>query len=153
MKTQEAFSQRLRKLRKEQKVSQRELAKALNLSDVSVSRYELGTAQPSLETFHSICDYFHVTPDYLLGITNTPTEIVKRNSQLIDVDYQNINELTQASTLLIDALSGKAQTGESNFSIIIRLIQTLDIHELLAICNFSAFMYDSKKKQQKEISE
>lgn len=63
----EFFAQTLRKLRKDRRMSQKELAKQLGLSDVSVSRYELGTAEPNIETLKEIAKIFNVSVDELLG--------------------------------------------------------------------------------------
>lgn len=63
----EIFSKRLKELRKERKVSLRELAKAIGVSNSSLCRWENGTSQPLLDNIKAICDYFHVTPNYLMG--------------------------------------------------------------------------------------
>lgn len=100
MKTQEVFSQRLRKLRKERKMSQRELAQALNLSDVSVSRYELGAAQPSIETIQTLCNLFGVTSDYLIGTTDMLPVKPSRLMDITEIDnHENNFTPTQANNM------------------------------------------------------
>ncbi len=100
MKTQEVFSHRLRKLRKERKMSQKELAQALNLSDVSVSRYELGTAQPSIETIQTICNLFGVTSDYLIGTTDKlPVKPISLMDIMENDNYENNSTSTQTNSM------------------------------------------------------
>ena len=60
---------RLKKLRKEKKLSQEALADALGLERVSISRYETGIYEPRKEQIEKIAEYFNVSTDYLLGLT------------------------------------------------------------------------------------
>jgi len=59
--------ERLRALRAKKGISQRELARQLNLLPQTYSNYENGTREPSHETVVALADYFNVTTDYLLG--------------------------------------------------------------------------------------
>ena len=65
-----SFSERLKKLRHEENISQQALAKILGISKSSVNMYERGEREPSLETQEAIADYFNVDIDYLLGKTD-----------------------------------------------------------------------------------
>lgn len=64
------FGKNLKMLRKIKKLSQEELSEILNVSRQSVSKYENDSAQPSFETLMLVADYFDVSVDELLGITN-----------------------------------------------------------------------------------
>lgn len=150
MKPRETFSHRLRKLRKERKVSQKELATALHLSDVSVSRYELGTAEPSLETFHAICNYFNVTPDYLFGNTDNPSEIDKRptveeiNTNMLQI-AENAEKQMSLLELAADILDGKS-TQKTDFATVIRLLDKLSADELSVIASVARLIMKPKIK-------
>ena len=61
---------RLKKLRKQHKISQVKLAIDLNMSQNSVSRYENMERQADYNTLITIADYFGVSLDYLLGRTD-----------------------------------------------------------------------------------
>lgn len=63
------FGSILRELRTKNKLSQKELAKALYLSNSSISHYENGRCMPSRETIEAFAQYFNVSTDYLLGST------------------------------------------------------------------------------------
>lgn len=63
---------RLVSLRKEKKITQVELAKALSVSQAAVGNWELGKREPDNDTLSRIADFFHVTVDYLLGRTDDP---------------------------------------------------------------------------------
>lgn len=58
--------QKIKKLRSENGVYQKELATFLNLSIGTVSNYEKGVHYPDLNTLCKIADFFGVTTDYLL---------------------------------------------------------------------------------------
>ena len=61
---------RLRKLRKERKISQLKLALDLNMNQNTISRYETQEREADYETLIRFADYFDVTLDYLLGRTD-----------------------------------------------------------------------------------
>ena len=64
--------QRLRKLRKDHGISQRALAELLGISQQTYSRYERGQLIPSVETVYVLARLYHVSMDYLAGITDDP---------------------------------------------------------------------------------
>ena len=53
----------LKILRKKNKITQRELANALHISQTSVSKYERGESEPDLEMVIKMADFFGVTID------------------------------------------------------------------------------------------
>lgn len=61
---------RLRQLRFEKSMTQTELADALNLSKAAISTYETGLRSPTDETLIKMAQFFGVSSDYLLGISN-----------------------------------------------------------------------------------
>lgn len=67
MSTMEGFPERLRNLRGEKGLLQRELAAKLNLSRVAITHYEQGKRFPEWDTLQKIADLFGVSVDYLLG--------------------------------------------------------------------------------------
>lgn len=63
----EIFAKRLKELRKEHKLTQQQLANALNIKQQSYLRYELNTSEPSYDMLVKIADMFDVSTDFLLG--------------------------------------------------------------------------------------
>ena len=61
------FSQRLKELRKQRKITQETLAKIIGVERSSIGKYESSTTIPSNETLIKIANYFNVSTDYLLG--------------------------------------------------------------------------------------
>ena len=67
---------KLRNLRLETGLTQKELAKILNSTDKSIWSYEKGIATPPYDILAAYANYFGVTVDYLIGRTDdfeTPT--------------------------------------------------------------------------------
>ena len=61
------LSQRLKELRARNKMSQKELAAKLFVSQQAVGKGETGKATPNPETIAKISEIFSVSTDYLLG--------------------------------------------------------------------------------------
>lgn len=61
------FSERLRELRASKKVTQKQAAKDMGLSERAYQHYELGEKEPSLGNIVKLADFFEVSADYLLG--------------------------------------------------------------------------------------
>ena len=67
---------RIRELRIAAEMRQEDLAQHLNVSKVTVSRYELESRHLDPATIHQLCDLFGCTADYLLGRSEDPEPAV-----------------------------------------------------------------------------
>lgn len=63
---------RIRELRRQRNITQLKMAMDLHTSQNTISRYERGERQPSVEELVKIADYFDVSVDYLLERTDNP---------------------------------------------------------------------------------
>ena len=63
------FGQKLKLLRKNRGLTERQLGECLNFSNQSVSFWENGEREPKLDTLIAIAKFFDVSVDYLLGIS------------------------------------------------------------------------------------
>lgn len=68
----EIFGERLRKLRKENHMVLADVAKLLGTSNTQVGDMENGKSGTSLARLVILAESFHVSTDYLLGITDDP---------------------------------------------------------------------------------
>lgn len=91
------MGEKLKSLRIEKKLTQRQVADRIGLAISAVSSYESGARYPSYDTLIKLSRIFHVSTDYLLGLTN------RRN---IDVTGLNDNEIELVSKL-VDTLRNK----------------------------------------------
>lgn len=88
---------KLKSLRIEKKLTQKQVADRIGLAISAVSSYESSTRYPSYDVLVKLARIFHVPTDYLLGITD------KRN---IDVTGLSDNEIELVSQL-VDTLRNK----------------------------------------------
>ncbi len=90
------FNERLKKLREERGIYQKDVAKAIGTSVVSISYYEKGTKSPGRETLIKLADYFGVTTDFLLyGNESSLTDIEKEFPEGISILRRATKELTK----------------------------------------------------------
>jgi repressor LexA len=61
------FGTRLRKLRKQNNLTMKELGRKLNLAESTISGYENGNRKPDMNIVQHFADYFGTSVDYLLG--------------------------------------------------------------------------------------
>lgn len=60
-------SERIKQARKNNKLTQEELAKKVNITKATISNYENGYSSPSNEMLVVLSEVLNVTTDYLLG--------------------------------------------------------------------------------------
>ena len=65
------FGTNLKQLREERGLTQKELAKGMELSPSMISMYEGGGSHPSVEILIRLSHYFRVSTDYLLGVSDS----------------------------------------------------------------------------------
>ena len=65
-------SERLKNLRKENKLTQEKLAKLLNVSRTTITEYERGTNLIATPFLYTICKKYKISADYLLGRIDDP---------------------------------------------------------------------------------
>jgi len=62
------INKRLKELRSEKGLTQKEVAGQLGISTTCYSGYEQGYREPDLKTLIKICRFFEISSDYLLGL-------------------------------------------------------------------------------------
>lgn len=101
------LADRLKELRRELAISQRELAETLKLSPSTIAMYETGQREPDSKVLDQLADLFNVSLDYLVGRSDVRQP--QPDSQPVDIDRilaeHNIlfegKPLTQADKLVI----------------------------------------------------
>lgn len=97
---------RLFELRNEKELSQREMAKIMNVSQGTVNNWENSNTQPSIEQLILLADFFDVTVDYLIGRTdyftaNKENTITDRQSKILKLAYKADPKIQDAIILLL----------------------------------------------------
>lgn len=65
------FKDKLKELRLERNISQKELGDFLNMSKMAISHWESGHSEPSIAQLIILSNYFDVSVDYLIGKTES----------------------------------------------------------------------------------
>ncbi len=87
------FGLNLKELREAKGYSQSQLARKLNVSKSSISKYESNQSMPSVETLTRLALIYGVSLDYLVGVEKNKT---------ISVDGLSSRQLDILNTLLIE---------------------------------------------------
>lgn len=67
---------RIRELRKMQKMTMKELGKVIGVAEGTISQYETGKRQPNNDTLVLLANYFGVSIDYLLGAERPSSSVI-----------------------------------------------------------------------------
>ncbi len=67
-----SFSKRLKYLREQQNLTQKQVAESVGMAQMAYQRYEYGTREPAYKNLIALADYFDVSLDYLVGRSNNP---------------------------------------------------------------------------------
>lgn len=85
------IADRIKDLRIQHNLTQVELAKKLNITRSSVNAWEMGISTPSTAYLIELAQLFHVSTDYLLGLSATSTlDISSLNEEEINIVYSLI---------------------------------------------------------------
>ena len=116
------FKDRIRQLRKENNLTQTQLANVLNYGCTAISNYESGKNQPSISDLIKIADFFNVSLDYLLGTSDIKTPLSVYNSDpyakellaiFTDLDeQQKLNILSYSKWVANDSVSSLPKVAE-----------------------------------------
>lgn len=97
------FGSRLKKLRKQHHLTQKEVAEKLNITQVTISKYENNIIEPDNLNLNKLAELFNTSTDYLLGRTNNPSNDKDNVSvhyfereNLTDEDIEYINTMIEA---------------------------------------------------------
>lgn len=91
---------RIRKYREEQKLSQKELAALIGVSNSRVSNWEQGINRPDADILADICRALNVSPSELLNVHLSDDELSGQERKLLRA-YRQKPELQQAVNILL----------------------------------------------------
>ena len=89
-------------------LTQNELAERLGVSQQTISKYENGSREPDLENLIRMSKIFHVTTDYLLGLTDSTSTYLlheQESNYFRDEISLRIKNLMEESNLTVESLA------------------------------------------------
>ena len=75
------YRERIRGVREDHDLTQSQLGKVLNKSQQGYSHIESGHAELKIDDLISLCKYYDLSADYLIGLINTPTSYRRRSDR------------------------------------------------------------------------
>lgn len=107
---------KIKELRIEHELSQQEISKILNINQSTYSKFELNKATIPIELLNKLANYYNVSLDYLLKITNDP-KIVIMNKEINKKEVgENLKKLRKERKLYQETLAQEIGTSHSLIS-------------------------------------
>lgn len=97
---------KLKNLRLQKDINQADLGRIVGVGKTTISNYETGYSVPDLDILIKLAEYFQVTTDYLLGLTDDKTQknddkepvfgnLTKNEQELLEIFHRVTNEREQ----------------------------------------------------------
>lgn len=96
------LSNRLKRLREEKEVMQKEIAAYLNISASAYGFYEQGKRTPTPEILSKLANYFNVSVDYLLG-----RDLTFKNESTIELNDKDKKDIEKTLNKTMDMLESQ----------------------------------------------
>lgn len=103
---------RLFELRTEKELSQRKMAKELNISQGTYNNWENSNTQPSIEQLIQLAGFFGVSVDYLIGNTDefgtvlSSRPLTREEDKILALFNSLSSEQKNAVTVILENLAG-----------------------------------------------
>ena len=88
-----AIRNRIRDLREDLDLRQIDVAQATGIDQKTLSNYETGKTNPDSHSIIKLADFFQVTTDYLLGVSNSDKKTNKDIAEKLDEIEKEINHI------------------------------------------------------------
>lgn len=94
------IGKRIRKYRQERGISQKQLAKIIDVSNGRVSNWEQGLNRPDADMLAGLCEALRVSPSLLLGVRLSEDELDDTERKIIRA-YREKSDLQKAVRILL----------------------------------------------------
>lgn len=138
------FSERLCQLIEEKGITQNQLAETIGKTRQTINGYTLGNTAPDSDTLIELSNYFNVSADYLLGLSNVKT---------LDVQIKSISDFTGLSdNAVLQLHSYKCEAKKEIEKLSLESFRdcsqysAVDVAEIKAILKLSAEQMKSQKE-------
>lgn len=124
---------KLKMLRQQKEMNQLELGKIVGVGKTTISNYETGYSVPDLDTIIKLAEYFQVSTDYLLGLTDEIAEeqdeikhtfgnLSKNEQELLEIFNRVKNERDQIKLIgrfdeIVEQMTGNFKSDDNAQSI------------------------------------
>ena len=106
------IADKLRKLRTDNQLTQKEFAKIFGLSDARYNQYETGRRTPDIEMLASFAKYYGVSLDYITGFS----DLISSNTTTSKVFDKRLRQLRREYNMTQEDLGEKLGVGKTTIS-------------------------------------
>lgn len=107
---------RLKELRKEKKLTLNQLSEKVGIPRATLSRYENGKSEPKQEIWEHIADFFEVSVAYLMGISDSATDLPEFLRSIFEHSSDTMKEIVMNNdTEISEAVAFSLLTLNVNF--------------------------------------
>ncbi|GEM_PF-1662768 len=85
----EIFPTRIKKARLDAGYTQQQVADITGISRSTITKYETGNLEPTLETLGTLAQFYNVSLNWLLGVTLEPNIPEPSKKPKIKINYEN----------------------------------------------------------------
>ena len=110
------MNNKLLELRETNELYQKEIALILNVGQKSYSTWEIGTRIIPLKHLNTLCNYYGVNADYILGLTSQTKKVSKVDMLDKKQIGKNIKIIRQDNKLTLRSLAKELNTTSSTIS-------------------------------------
>lgn len=89
------FGEKLKDLRLEKKLTQKELARMLSITIPTLSHWECDYQEPSIKDLIQLCAFFNVESDYLIGLSDNFENITIKTEKSADLSDDELKIIKQ----------------------------------------------------------
>lgn len=135
------FSPKLKAFREETGLNQSQLADKLGVSRGSISFYENGDRIPDIEFLRKVSEYFNVSADWLLGLSN----VQSNDGELQQAcNYTGLSEDAIKNILIAHGVGEKNNTAFNAMSFINKFFESIELYKAMRYL-FRAVYADSMR--------
>ena len=121
------FKDILKQLRKSNKLTQKELAENIGVSEITIRSYESGRRLPNSETLVKLVNYFNVSGAYLRGETEEKERMIWDDQEIMQVIHEEIPE--QLSSFSAELLKQSDKNQKLMFDLFVELKVILKLED------------------------
>ena len=140
---------RIRELRKRMDITQKELARHLQIADSTLSYWEMGKYEPDSDALIKLSRFFKVPIDYILGGDFTKWDI-KEEALYLGVDISNLATDSSVSEASVSYNKSTSSNTTNDYDEVLTAFDRTEFHgltkdELELLAEYAAFLKSRRK--------
>jgi len=140
---------RIRALRKQMDITQKELARHLQIADSTLSYWEMGKYEPDSDALIKLSRFFKVPVDYIIGGDFTKWDI-KEEALYLGLDISNLATDSSVSNASVSYKKSTSSSTTNNYDEVLTAFDRAEFHSLTKeevdlLAEYAAFIKSRRK--------